>query len=178
MNCNRAFIFKGLTFIDLQLHIKFLAKELVDKDSCEIRIDEIDAEFTLSKKIYKTKPTTLTLLIRTSDVGRDAIYMLHDWLIAENYSIKVKRSPKKKYINQIRVAWDVSDNFFAVDICSCLKKINHKISGTDTVTLWVGYFYLSRAFRELPGKLEVSSFMWNFGNKTGRIFGSIVAKLF
>jgi len=176
MNRNRAFIYKGLTFIDFQAHTKFLAENLFDKDSFEIRIDEIDAEFTLSKKTYKTKSTTLTLLVRTSDVGRDAIYMLHDWLSTENYSIKVRRSPKKKYINQIRIIWNVSDSLFATDISSCLKKINHKIGGTDSITLWVGYFYTTKALQELPGKLEVSSFMWNLGNKIGRIAGGIVAK--
>jgi len=166
MNRNRAFVFKELTFIDFQSHIKFLAKDLFDRDCFEIRIDEMGAEFTLSKKAYKTKSTTLTLLVRTSDVGR----------VSEDYSIKVRRSPKKKYISQIRIIWDISDTLFVTDISSCLKKINNKIGGTDNVSLWVGYFYSSKAFQELPGKLEVSSFMWNVGNKIGRIIGGLVAR--
>ena len=96
-------VYKGINAFQLQTHIRNFIKEFGNKESFEVRIENINAEFTLTKNTYKTKPSTLSILIRTGDVGRKEIHFLHKWLESGDYQIKVKRSPKRKYISQIRV---------------------------------------------------------------------------
>lgn len=166
---NRPYVYKNLTLSEVQTHIRHLGEELNDKESLEIRVDDIDSEFTLTKNTYKVKPTTLSLLIRTSDVGRDEIQALHSWLASEPYVIKVRKSPKQKYISQIKIVWSVADPLYPASIISSLEKICRKIGGAWPPTISIGYYPYKINYQNLPGKLEVNSLLWKAGHKLGSV---------
>ncbi|MEX2500542.1 MAG: hypothetical protein WD397_16875 [Wenzhouxiangellaceae bacterium] len=173
---DQPFVYKNLTLSEFQTHIRHLGEKLNDKESLEVRVDDIDSEFTLIKDTYKVKPTTLSLLIRTSEVGREEIHVLHSWLAIEPYVIKVRLSPKKKYISQIKIVWSVTDPLYPANIISCLEKICRKMGGAWPPTLFVGYYSYKMDYQNLPGELEVDSLVWKAGYKLGLVIGKISAK--
>jgi hypothetical protein len=166
-----------VSFTDLKTHIRHLAEKLRDKDSIEIKVEDIGVEFSLIKNTYKVKATTLSLLIRTSDVGRDKLYELHSWLLTKAYNIKVRKSPKKKYINQIKVVWDTSSGRYPTDIASGLNEICFKLGSVWSSYLSIGYFAYKMNHQNLPGKLEVDTYLWKAGYAIGWIVGKIMRKI-
>jgi hypothetical protein len=173
---DQPYLYKNVTLPEFEVHIRHLAEKLNDKESLEIRVVDIGSEFTLTKNTYKMKPATLSFLIRTSDIGRDEIHALHDWLASEPYTIKVRRSPKKKYISQIKIVWSVADEKYPMSIISSLETICNKLDGRWPPAIFIGYYSYKMDYKMLPGKLEVDSYFWNIGNKLGKAIGKINAK--
>lgn len=171
---DRPFIYKDVDLVDFQVHIRHLAENLRSTESFEINIKDIGIEFSLIKNSYKVKPTTLSLLIRTSDVGRNKLYELHSWLLTEPYTIKVRKSQKKKYINQVKIIWDTSDSFYPADIVSALNKICSKLGGVWPPSLLLGYYSYKMSYKNLPGKLVVDSLFWKAGYAVGLAISKIV----
>ena len=174
---DHSFIYSEVSLSDFQTHIRHLVEEVNDSNTFEIRIEDICAEFSLIRNTYKVKPTTLSLLIRTSDVGRDNIYGLHNLLILEPYTLKIRKSPKKKLINQIKIVWDTADSSYPLSVISGLKKVCSQLDASWPPDLSIGYYSLNSAHQDLPGKLTVNSLLWNTGHVIGKVIGQIAVKL-
>lgn len=157
----------------LNAHIRYLADKL-EKDSC-LFITYLDkpVEIPIHKRCFKTKPSVVSPLIRTSDVGRDELEKVREALDAEGFSLKLRRSPKKKFLNQVVVPIGTDDPLFPLKIRSVLETVAGVLGEEMPEKIEVGYVQMR--FREqLPGEFHYRTKAASLGYKLGKAAGSIL----
>ena len=157
----------------LNAHIRYLAEEL-DADSClYVRYLTEQVEIPIHKRCFKTKPTVLAPLIRTSDVGRDQLQRIRDSLEAKAFSLKLRRSPKRKFLNQVTASVPIDDPMYPLKIREILTTVAEYLGEALPSQITVGY-HQNRFSENLPGEIYYKSKAATLGYKLGKAIGSNV----
>ena len=158
---------------ELNAHLQYL-RSTMRNDSCLFIsfLDQI-VEIPIYKREFKTKPTEIAPLVRTSSVGRAELANLRDSLSADGYRLRERRSPKKKYLNQVSVRLSTEDDLFPSHVKKILSAIADVKGEVMPDAMIVGYFAVDFS-PSLPGQWHAdSSFhstIFKIGKKIGRTF--------
>lgn len=155
----------------LNAHIRYLADEL-EEDSC-LFITYLDrtVEIPIHKRCFKTKPSVVSPLIRTSEVGRDELEKVRVALDAKGLSLQLRRSPKKKFLNRVVVPISTDDSLFPLKIRSVLETVASVLGEEMPARIEVGYFQM-RFKERLPGEFHYRTRAASLGYEIGKSVGS------
>ena len=93
----------------LNAHIRYLADALQEDSCLYVRYLNKPVEIPVHKRCFKTKPAVVSPLIRTSDLGREELQKVRELLESEGFTLGLRRSPKKKFLNQVTARVPVDD---------------------------------------------------------------------
>jgi hypothetical protein len=154
----------------LNAHIRYLAESLEDYSCLFLRYLNKPVEIPVYKRCFKTKPTVVSPLIRTSDVGREELQKVRETLESEGFPLKLRRSPKRRFLNQVSAPIPVDDPLFPLKVRSILTTVAEALGEKMPDRVVVGYH--QNAFGEpLPGEFHYNSkapqIAYNLGKKLG-----------
>ena len=167
--------FEDLAPEQLHAHIRYLGTELGDRSWIEIELGSSGVVVPASKRVYKRKSPTVTLLLRTSSVGRQPLERMFETLSGESYEIRVRRSAKKKFLSQCKVVLSSGDPTYPLKAVSILRTISCHLDIEWPPNFAVGYIDQEVA-NGLPGKYRHNSLAWRAGYAIGRTVGEILPK--
>ena len=155
----------------LNAHIQYLAEALEENSCLFIRYLDKAVEIPICKRCFKTKTAVLSPLIRTSDVGREQLQNVREMLESDGFSLRLRRSPKKGFLNQVTVPVSVDDPLYPMKIRRILVTVA-EVLGKDMPTHVVIGYHKNRFTETLPGDLHYDSKAATLGFKLGRAIGS------
>ena len=158
----------------LNAHLRHLA-ESPEENTC-INIFYLDQliEIPIHKRCFKTKPNTLASLIRTSHVGRQELQEIRKSLELSGFSLKLRRSPKKKFLNQVVASVPVDDPTYPLKVRLILSTIAETLEQEMPEKVGIGYCEHIHP-EALPGTYQfhgdVESLAYKIGHKVGSTIG-------
>ena len=152
-------------------HIRYLATVLEENSCLYIRYLDKSVEIPVHKRCFKTKPTVISPLIRTSDVGRDELRRIRELLNYDGFSLAYRRSPKKKFLNQITAPIPVDDPLYPLKIRSVLATIAEVLGEEMPHHVVIGY-HQNTFSQTLPGDIHYDSKAAIVAYKLGKMVGS------
>lgn len=138
----------------LNAHLRYLADVL--EEGCCLYVLYLDksVEIPIYKRCFKTKPTVLSPLIRTSDVGRGRLEEVREMLESQGFSLRLRRSPKKKFLNQVSSPVPVDDPLYPLKIRQILATVAEAVGEQVPAQVVIGYHQI-RFSTNLPGKIHL-----------------------
>ncbi len=164
--------FTGLAPEGLNAHLQHLSRNLADQSSIEIELGD-DVCIPVTKETYVRKADTVSVLIRATEIGREALETLYNNYQSEGAQIRVRRSAKKKLLNRFTVVLSTEDSMYPTKVVSILEQTTLAIGRTWPIEISVGYM-VGEFDPRLPGQLTSNSFAWRAGQKVGKFVGSIM----
>ena len=155
----------------LNAHFRYLAEALEENSCLYVRYLDRSLEIPVYKRCFKTKPTVLSPLIRTSDLGREELQKVREMLEPAGFSLRLRRSPKKKFLNQVIVPISVDDPLYPIKIREVLATTAVVFGEEMPKQLVIGY-HQNRFSENLPGEIHYQSKVATLGNKLGKAIGS------
>ena len=155
----------------LNAHLRYLAGALEEGSCLFVRYLDKPVEVPVHKRCFKTKPDVLSSLIRTSDVERETLQEIKDVLESKGFSLRLRRSPKKKFLNQVTALIPIDDPLYPVKIREILATVAQALGETMPAKVVVGY-HQDRFSEDLPGEIHYQSKAATLGYKMGKAIGS------
>ncbi|MEM1232109.1 MAG: hypothetical protein AAGI15_16345 [Pseudomonadota bacterium] len=159
---------------DLNAHLRYLAETLIADDCLNILYLDPPVEITVHKRCFTTKPAQIEPLIRTSSIGRDQLANIQKRLETSGYELKLRRSSKKKLLNQIKVPLAIDDPMYTLKVRQILETValEHDQSMPDKAI--IGY-QQHRIYRPLPGTLHFAFLLTKLGYVAGNSLGRLLS---
>lgn len=155
----------------LNAHLRYLA-DVLDKDSClYVRFLDKAVEIPIHKRCFKRSPPVLSSLIRTSDVGRQQLQKIRETLESEGVALKLRRSTKKKILNQVTAFVPVDDELYPLKISAILTAVA-KILGEEMPARVVIGYHQSQFSEDLPGDIHYDSKIATLAYRLGKAIGT------
>ena len=164
--------FEGITEDGVKMHLRYCASSLKPGDRVEFLLCDVGVVIPLVKSVYRNKPSTLDVLIRSGSIGRDQLEELRTSLSAGGYDPKVSLTSKKKLLKRLVVPLNVEDAFISVTGLNVIRSIASAFSLSWPCRMAIGYA-LGSENPHLPGQLVYRD---NY-RKAGYRFGYAVGKL-
>jgi len=155
----------------LNAHLRYLADALEEGSCLFVRYLDKPVEVPVHKRCFKTKPDVLSPLIRTSDVGRETLEEIKEILESKGFSLRLRRSPKKKFLNQVTVLVPIDDPLYPIKIREILATVARVLGETMPAQVVIGY-HQNRLTENLPGEIHYQSKAATLGYKMGKAIGS------
>ena len=155
----------------LNAHTRYLADTLEENSCLYIRYLAKVVEIPVHKRCFKTKPTVLSPLIRTSDVGRKELQEIRERLESEGFSLRLRRSPKKKYLNQVTVPIPIDNPLYPLKIREVLATIA-EVLGDEMPAQVVVAYHQNRFSENLPGEIHYKGKAATLAYEIGKAIGS------
>jgi hypothetical protein len=134
-----------------------------------------EVEIPIQKRNYVRKPTEILLQLRTSSIGREPLKSLCEFFASEGYNLQLRRSPKKRYINQCLLKLSVQDALYPRKVAFVLESIGRVMNRSISPPIIVGYN--PNAFAGgLPGTIKFESAVLRAGYNLGKKLGELVSK--
>lgn len=157
----------------LNAHIRHLADSLEENSCLYIRYLDKPVEIPVHKRCFKTKPTIIAPLIRTSDVGRSELEEIQDLLDSKAFPLGLRRSPKKNFLNQITVRLPINNSSYPLHLRTVLEVVAEIIGEEMPSRVVIGYDNVK--FSEpLPGSIQFRSKAGTIGYKLGKKLGTML----
>jgi hypothetical protein len=167
--------YEGLSEKDVQAHIRHSAANLQPGDRVEFLLCEASVVVPMVKHIYRSKPSTLDVLIRSGSIGRDPLNKLNESLSKEGYELKASRTSKRKLLSRVVVRLPI-DGTVAVNGLKILKAINTALGVDWPTSVAVGYAIGSQR-PDLPGRLSFRQPLGNVVYEVGHAVGTLLKKI-
>ena len=159
-----------LTESDVQAHLRYCATRLADGKRAEFLLCEVGVVIPMVKQVYRTKPPTLDVLIRSGSIRRDQLIKLRARLSGESYTLKLSFTSVRKSLSRIIVPLTIDDGTVAVVGLNVLRLISAEVGVAWPGTMAVGYAVGSES-QELPGRLTYRDSYGNSGYQLGLAVG-------
>ena len=156
---------------ELNAHIRYLAESGEENSCLFIRYLDNAVEIPVYKRCFKTKPAVVSPLIRTSYVGREELQNIRVILASQGFHLRLRHSPKMRFLNQISAPIPVSDPLFPLKIRSILTSVAGVLGEKMPDRVLVGYDTFTLA-EPLPGKLYFASKLSQIAFELGKKHGS------
>jgi hypothetical protein len=167
--------YEALTEKDVQAHLRYSASNLQAGSRVEFLLSEAGVVIPMVKHIYRSKPSTLDVWIRSGSIGRDRLIKLKESLLTEGYELKVSFTSKRRLLSRLVVRLPV-DGTVAMSGLNILKSISSALDISWPSSIAVGYALGSEALG-LPGSLSFREPFRNAGYQLGHAVGSLVKKV-
>jgi hypothetical protein len=158
----------------LNAHLRYLANTLEDNSCLNIVYLDQPVEIPIQKHCFKTKPDVLSSLIRTSHVGRRELQEIQESLHSNGFSLKLRRSPKRKFLNQVVASVPIDEPTFPLEVRQILATVAETLGKEMPARVGIGY-YLPIPPETLPGiyhyNSDRESLSFNIGKKIGYAAG-------
>ena len=155
----------------LNAQIRCLADALEENTCLYVRYLNKPVEIPIHKRCFKMKLTVLSPLIRTSDVGREELRRVREMLESEGFSLGLRRSPQKRFLNQVTAPVPVDDPLYPLKIRAILATVAEVRGEEMPAQVVIGYH--QNTFNEaLPGDIHYDSKAATLGYKLGKAIGS------
>lgn len=155
----------------LNAHVRYVADALEEGSCLFVLYLDNSVEIPIHKRCFKTRPNVLSPLIRTSDVGPERLQEIKGALESEGFSLRLRRSPKKKFLNQVRVPVPVDDPLYPIKIRRILATVAEVLGERMPAQVVIGY-HQDRFTENLPGEIHYLSKIATLSHKLGRAIGS------
>jgi len=170
--------YEGLNEKDVQAHLRHSASNLRAGGRVEFLLCEAGVVIPMVKHVYRSKPSTLDVLIRSGSIGRDRLMKLKESLLSEGYELKISFTSKQRLLSRLVVCLPV-DGTVAVGGLNVLRSIN---SGLDILwpSLISAAYPVGSEAPGLPGRLSYGPFrnaVRNAGYQLGYAVGRLVRKV-
>jgi len=164
-----------LTETDVQTHLRHIASNLQPRHPVELLLAEANTVIPVVKHIYRTKPSTLDVWIRSGSIGRDRLTNLRELLLAEGYELKIYFTSKRRLLRRLVVRLPV-DGTVPITGLNLLKSISSVLDISWPSTMAIGY-PLGCEAPGLPGTLTFRQPFRNAGYHMGYAVGRLVKKV-
>ncbi len=161
----------------LNAHLRYLANALEENSCLNVFYLDQSVEIPIHKRCFKTKPNVLSPLIRTSHVGRQELLEIQESLNSNGFTLNLRRSPKKKFLNQVIVPVSVDDPLYPIKIREVLATVAEILGKKMPARVGIGY-YLPIPTETLPGTYRYDSDFEPLAFKLGKKVGSTIGSLF
>lgn len=161
----------------LNAHLRYLADTLEENACLNVFYLDQPVEIPIHKRCFKMKPNILSSLIRTSHVGRQELQEIRESLELSGFPLKLRRSPKKKYLNQVVAFVSVDDPPYPLKIRQILAAVAESLGEEMPAKVGVGY-YVPILPGALPGTYHYNSDFESLAFKLGKKIGSTMGSLF
>ena len=155
----------------LNAHLRYLADALQENSCLYVRYLDNPVEIPVHKRCFKTKPTALSPLIRTSDVGRERLEQVRQLLETEGFTLGLRRSPKKKFLNQVTAPVSIDDPTYPLKIRAVLVTVADVLGEKMPAQVVIGY-HQNKFSEALPGDIHYDSKAATFAYELGKKVGS------
>lgn len=155
----------------LNAHLRYLAGALEEGSCIFVQYLDKPVEMPVHKRCFKTKADVLSPLIRTSDVGRETLLEIKEILESKGFSLRLRRSTKKNFLNQVTVQVPTDDPLYPIKIREILATVAQALGKTMPTQVVVGY-HQNRFTENLPGEIHYQSKAASLGHKMGKAIGS------
>lgn len=169
--------YEGLTEDDLQAHLRHCASSLKAGDRIEILLCDADVVIPFVKRVYRNKPATLDVLIRTGSIDRDRVIQLRESLLADRYDLRVSFTSKRKLLSRVVVRLRADDGTISVTGVNVIRAIATALKIPWPCEIAVGYYALGSEAHGLPGRLVYRHPYRNAGYQLGFIVGRLLRKV-
>lgn len=160
----------------LNAHLRYLANTLEENSCLNLFYLDQPVEIPIHKRCFKTKPNVLSSLIRTSHVGRQELQEIKESLRSNGFSLKLRRSPKKKFLNQVVASVSVDDPAFPLKIRQIVATVANTLGKEMPTHVGIGYDFPILP-ETLPGTYQYNSdrepVLFKLGKKVGSTVGSL-----
>ncbi len=168
--------FVGITEDDVKTHLRYCAYSLKPGDRVEFLLCDVGVVIPLVKSVYRNKPSTLDVLIRSGSIGRDQLEELRTSLSAGGYDPRVSLTSKKKLLKRLVVPLNVEDAFISVTGLNVIRSIASALRLSWPCRIAIGYA-LGSENPHLPGQLVYRDTYRNAGYRLGRAVGKLLRKI-
>jgi len=168
--------FEGVTEDDVKTHLRYCASSLKPGDRVEFLLCDVGVVIPLVKSVYRNKPSTLDVLIRSGSIGRDQLEKLRTSLSAGGYDPKVSLTSKKKLLRRLVVSLNVEDAFISVTGLNVIRSIASALRLPWPCRMAIGYAFGSENL-SLPGQLVYRDTYRNMGYRLGYAVGKLLRKI-
>jgi hypothetical protein len=178
LNMDRLYLpvrYEGLAEKDVQAHLRHSAANLPLGSAVEFLFCEAGIVIPMVRHIYRGKPSTLDVLIRSGSIDRDRLVKLKESLLSEGYALKISFTSKRRLLRRLEVRLPV-DGTIAVSGLNILKSISSALDLSWPTSIAVGYEVGSEALG-LPGNLSYREPFRNAGYQLGHAIGRLLRRV-
>jgi len=168
--------FEGITEDGVKTHLRYCASSLKPGDRVEFLLCDAGVVIPLVKTVYRNKPSTLDVLIRSGSIGRNQLEELRISLSAGGYDPKVSLTSKKKLLKRLVVPLNVEDAFISVTGLNVMRSIASALRLSWPCRMAIGYAPGSEN-PHLPGQLVYRDTYRNAGYRLGYAVGKLLRKI-
>ena len=167
-------IYKGLSLLQLQRYIKFASETLDDGGHIEIKPEGFKGPIRIEKKIYKSKPDSIILSIRSGFHARDHIVSVSEALTKEGIDHKFFYTKEKHLPRHLFVQLQVNSKMLSSS-ATHIVRIMYKAIGaghinTFSIACWGPY---KKGFIAADGEIIKYPILYRAGYVTGWIIRNI-----
>ena len=170
--------FEGITEDDVKAHLRYCASSLKPGERIEFLLCDVGVVIPVVKRGYRSKTSTLDMLIRSGSIGRDRVDELRTSLSAGGYDPKVSVTSKKKLLRRIVVPLNIEDAFFSVTGLNVIRSVASALRLSWPCRLAIGYA-LGSENPHLPGQLVYRNTyrhaVYRLGYAVGKLFRKIIS---
>ena len=168
--------FEGITEDGVKAHLRYCASSLKPGDRVEVLLCDVGVVIPLVKSVYRNKPSTLDVLIRSGSIGRDQLEELRTSLSVGGYDPRVSLTSKKKLLKRLVVPLNVEDGFISVTGLNVIRSVASALCLSWPCRISIGYAHGSEN-PHLPGQLVYRNTYRNMAYRLGYRIGYAVVKL-
>ena len=168
--------FEGITEDDVKAHLRYCASSLKPGERVEFLLCDVGVVIPVVKSVYRNKPSTLDILIRSGSIGRDQLEEIKTSLSAAGYDPKVSFTSKKKLLRRVVVPLNIEDVFMPVTGLNVIQSVASALRLSWPCRLTIGYTPDS-ANPDLPGQLVYRDTYTTAGYRVGYAVGKLLRKI-
>ena len=168
--------FEDLTEADVKEHFRNCVSNLKPGYRVEFVLRDVGVVIPVVKTEYKTKPSTLDVLIRSGSIERDKLEEIRSSLSAAGHDLKVSATTRQKLLKRVVVSLKTDDPFIPVSGLNVIRAVATSLGLSWPCPLAIGYLSFSEN-RHLPGRLDFRSPARNAGYRFGFAVGKFLRKL-
>lgn len=157
----------------LNAHVRYLADSLQENSCLYVWYLDKPIEIPIHKRCFKTKPTVVSPLIRTSDVGRNELQKISELLDSEGFALSQRRSAKRNFLSQVTAPVPVDNPVYPLRIRSILEIVAEILGQEMPNQVVIGYHQISFS-ENLPGNIHHDSKAATVAYKLGKKVGSMM----
>ena len=167
--------YEQLSELDLQEHLRYSANKFQHGDRLDVFLCQAGVLVPFVKHVYRRRPATLDVLLRSGSIGRDKLSELHELLSARAYDVRTTSTSKKKLLQRVMVRLPI-DGTIALTGAQVLQEVNEGLGFKWPTSIAIGYEFGTQA-PELPGRVSFRDPVFNVGYQVGNAAGKFLKKI-